>query len=93
MKNNSFSIPIYLKPTFSGVFTISKALYILIFRAFNLCSSFVLFHQEIVKLKNILKKKFYSSNAIDICVKNFSDRLFIERKIFALKSKNYHLLA
>ena len=35
MKNNSFSTPTCLKPTFSGVFTISKALYVLIFRAFN----------------------------------------------------------
>ena len=53
-ENNSFPNSIYHKSAFSGVFTNFESFNLLrVFRAFNLCSSFELFHQEIVKLKDI----------------------------------------
>ena len=81
-------INLYHKPTFSGFFTNfesfiplsykSNLLNMLLFRTFNLCSSFELFHQQIVKLKLIYKKNGYP-NSIDTCIKRFLD--FSLRKI------------
>ena len=63
---NSFSTSVYRKPTFSGVFTNFESfiplsyktglILTLLFRAFNLCSSFELFHKELVTLKIYLKE-------------------------------------
>ena len=64
-ENNIFTISVYRKLTFSGVFTNFESFipnsykYALIFtllhRAFKLCSNFELFHQEIENLKNIFR--------------------------------------
>ena len=56
-------------------------------RAFNLCSSFELFHQEILKLKDIFKRNGYPSSFIGNCVKRFLDKVFIEKKTFLTASK------
>ena len=63
--NNTFMTSLYHKPSFSGVITnfgsfILKLykynlLFTLLHRAFKLCSNFECFHQEIDKLKTILK--------------------------------------
>ena len=94
---NSFSTSVYRKPTFSGVFTNFDSfiplsyktglIWSLLYRAFSLCSSFELLHQEILKLKDILKRNGYPISFIDKCVKRFLDKVFIEKKTFLTASK------
>ena len=93
---NSF-IFVYRKPTFSGVFTNFDSfiplsyktglIWSLLCRAFSLCSSFELFHQEILKLKDIFKRNGYPTSFIDNCVKTFLDTVFIKKKTFLTASK------
>ena len=54
----------------------------LLYRAFSLCSKFELFHQEILKLKDIFKRNGHPATFIDNCVKKFLDKVFIEKKTF-----------
>ena len=94
---NSFSTSVYCKPTFSGVFTNfgsfiplsckTGLIWSLLYRAFSLCSSFELLHQEILKLKDIFKRNGYPISFIDKCVKRFLDKIFIEKKTFLTSSK------
>ena len=94
---NSFSTSVYRKPTFSGVFTNFDSfiplsyktglIWLLLYRAFSLCSSFELFHQEILKLKDIFKRNGYPTSFIDNCVKRFLDKVYIEKKTFLTASK------
>ena len=88
---------VYRKPTFSGAFTNfdsyiplsykSGLISSLLYRAFKLCSNFELSHQEIIFLKDILKRNGYPSNFIDKCVKTFLDKIFIEKKVFSVAQK------
>ena len=92
-----FSTNIYRKVTFSGVFTNfesfipisykSNLIFMLLFRAFKLCSTFELFHQEILNLKDIFKRNGYPGNFIDVCIKRYLNQVFIEKKIYALAPK------
>ena len=94
---NSFSTSVYRKPTFSGVFTNFDSffplscktgfIWSLLYRAFSLCSSFELLHQEILKLKDIFKRNGYPISFIDKRVKRFLDKVFIEKKAFLTVSK------
>ena len=94
---NSFCTSVYRKPTFSGVFTNFESyiplsyktglILTLLFRAFSLCSSFEIFHQEILKLKEIFKRNGYPSSFIDNCVKRFLDKVYIRKKVFFSVSK------
>ena len=94
---NSFSTSVYRKPTFSGVFTNFDSfiplsyktglIWSLLYRAFSLCSSFELLHQEILKLKDIFKRNGYPISFIDKCVKRFLDKVFVEKKTFLTASK------
>ena len=87
---NSFSTSVYRKPTFSGIFTNCDSfiplsyktllIWSLLYRAFSLCSSFELFRQEILKLKDIFKRNGYPISFIDKCVKRVLDKVFIEKK-------------
>ena len=95
--NNSFSTSIYRKVTFSGVFTNFESfnslsyklnlIFMLLFRAFKLCSNVELFHQEILNLKDIFKRNGYPYNFIDICIKRFLSNIFIDKKVYALAPK------
>ena len=94
---NSFSTSVYRKHTFSGVFTNFDSfiplsyktglIWSLLYRAFSLCSSFELLHQEILKLKDIFKRNGYRISFIDKCVKRFLDKVFVEKKTFLTASK------
>ena len=93
----SFSTSVYRKPTFSGVFTNFDSfiplsykaglIWSLSFRAFSLCSIFELFHQEILKLKDIFKRNGYHTSFINNCVKRFLDKVFIKKNTFLTASK------
>ena len=59
----------------------------LLHRAFSLCSSFELLHQEILKLKDIFKRNGYPISFIDKCVERFLDKVFVKKKTFLTASK------
>ena len=70
--SNSFSTSIHGKVAFSGVFTNfesfisvsckSNLIFTLLYRAFKLCSNFVVpFHQENLNLKDIFKRNVHST--------------------------------
>ena len=60
----------------------------LLVRAFELCSNFKLFLQEIINLKGIFKRNGYPCNFIDISIKRFLNYIFIDKKTYAIAPKN-----
>ena len=75
------STTVYRKPTFSGLY-LQWASFVpkkykrglvngLLHRAWRICSSFELFHQEVIFLKDILQKNGYPYTFIDQCVRTF----------------------
>ncbi len=51
-------------------------MFTLLCRAYNICSSFQFFHNEIVKIKSFLQKNGYPLPLIDVCVSKFLNKLF-----------------
>ena len=96
-KANAFETSIYRKPTFSGVYlnfssyvpeTYKKGLVnCLLFRIYNLCSSWSLIHEEIKNVKKILIRNKYPLNFIDICIKKFLDKCLVEKPTEEEKSQ------
>ena len=90
-KNNKLTTSVYRKPTFSGVFTNFKSfiptvykiglVYTLLYRCFNITSSYEKFHNEINALKQILKLKGYPTQFIDRCIKQFLQKLYVTKAI------------
>ena len=82
---------VYRKPTFTGVYThfhsFLPSLYkfgllsTILFRYFSICSSFQLFHLEIVEFKKIFAKNGYSSTFIDTCIQKFLNKIFVKKII------------
>ena len=77
--NNQFITSVFRKATFSGVFTNFQnfmsvsykfgLVHTLLHRSFSICSSNEKFHEEILLLKEILKKNEYPQFFIDKCIK------------------------
>ena len=75
-----FSTSLFRKQTFTGLYTnfasLSPTRYktnlvrILVFRAFYICSSFVNFHKEIVRIKEILRANCFPVTLIDNVIRN-----------------------
>ena len=101
-QSNSFSTSVFRKPTFSGVFTNFSSympktyklglVYTLIFRCFNLCSSYENFHKEISELKEIFKKNGYPSDFIDFCIKKFLNKLYTKKQVYLTAEKKKLLI-
>ena len=80
-ENNKFATSVYLKPTFSGVFTNLESfipdmhkrglIETLLHRSFRFCSSYQNFHREIETLKSIFKHNNYSQNFVNQCIRSF----------------------
>ena len=80
---------IYRKSTFTGVYTHFQSflpsvykvglLSTLLFRYFSICSSYALFHLEVVKFKEIFLRNGYPSSFIDQCIRKFLDKIFIKK--------------
>ena len=88
---------VYRKPIFSEVFTnfgsfIPKSykytlLFTLLHSAFRLCSSFECFHQKFDKLKTIFENNNYPKSFLDLCIKKYSEKVFIKKKLVLKASK------
>ena len=94
-ENNKVTTSVHRKPTFSGVFTSFKSfiptvqklclVYTLLYRWFNITSSFEKFHNEINALTLIFKLNGYAIQLIDRCINGFFKK-FMKLKPFKILS-------
>lgn len=85
-EDDHFSTTIHRKPTFTGLYTNFRSclpnrykvglLNTLIHRAFEICSTYKLFHEELEKLKHYLKANCFDAKLIDSVVKTFLNKRF-----------------
>ena len=100
-KGNRFSTSVYRKKTSVGLFThfnsftpISYKIALvrfLIYRAFKISSSYIIFHNELEKVKILLQKNMYPKSVIDNQIKTFLDKQFtVDSGIISKKQKTLH---
>ena len=85
-RSNGFSTSVYRKPTFIGLFTNFDSfiplsfkrnlVYCLLDRYFKICSSYQVFHLEVLQLKNLLLSNGYPSALFEHCLSGFLDKIF-----------------
>ena len=88
-RNGGITTSVYRKPTFTGIYTHANSflpsiykfglLSTILFRYFSLCSTFSLFHKEIVEFKSIFLKNGYSLKIIDNCLQKFLSKIFAKK--------------
>ena len=96
-QNNQLKTSVYRKPTFSGVFTHYESyidqsykkllIFTLLFRCYSLCSDYTLFHLEVEKLREILKKNSYPSRIIELSIRTFLNRLYVPKQVYSTAPK------
>ena len=96
-REDSFLTSLYRKPTFSGIylnfFSYAPLVYkkglisCLLFRIFNISSTWSLIHDEISKLKHILIKNRYPINLIDFCITKYREKLICKRRLVTTVSQ------
>ena len=79
--NNTLEPSIFRKPTFSGVYTNfnsflpteykRKLLRTFLYRTYNICSSYLQIHEEIIHLKSVWQKNSFPLSFIDNCINTF----------------------
>ena len=79
--NNTLETSIFRKPTFSGVYTNfnsflpteykRKLLRTFLYRTYNICSSYLQIHEEIIHLKSVWQKNSFPLSFIDNCINTF----------------------
>ena len=84
-EQGKFTITIYLKPTFSGIYSNFESflpsvykfgmVYTLAYRCFHICSNWTQFHTELTFLKGIFQNNGYPENVIDKCFKKFLNNI------------------
>ena len=89
--DGKFITSVYRKPTFTGVYTHFESflpsvykfglLSTLLYRYFSICSSYALFHLEVLQFKKIFLMNGYPSSFIDSCIRKFLDKIFIKKDI------------
>ena len=89
--DGSLCTSIYRKPTFSGLYlrwdsfvpkTFKKGLVNgLLCRAWRLCSNYILFHSEVLFIRETLKSNGYPVTFLDSCIKKFLDKQFTPDEI------------
>ena len=68
-------------------------IYTLVDRYFRICSSWSMFHQQLIPLREIFQKNGYPDNFIDRCFKLFLNRIHIlKEKIPTVKTKPLRLV-
>ena len=88
-EGTNFSTSLYRKKTFTGLYTdfasLSPDKYkanlisVLVYRAFHICSTYQNFHDEIVRIKEILFKNCFPRSLTDRIIKSFLDKRFAPR--------------
>ena len=102
-EQGEFITSVYRKPTFSGVYTHFDSflpdtykigmIYTLANRCFRICSSWSMFHQQLILLREIFKKNGNPENFIDRCFKLFLDRIHIlKEKVPTVEKKPLRLV-
>ena len=101
-QNNQLKTSVYRKPTFSGVFTHYESyidqsykkslIFTLLFRCYSLCSDYTLFHLEVEKLREILKKNSYPSSIIEFSIRTFLNRLYVPKQVYSTAPKKELLI-
>ena len=102
-EQGEFTTSVYRKPTFSGVYTHFDSflpdtykigmIYTLANRCFRICSSWSMFHQQLILLREIFKKNGYPENFIDRCFKLLLDRIHIlKEKVPTVEKKPLRLV-
>ena len=100
--NGQIQTSVYRKPTFTGVYThfysflpsIYKfgLLSTILFRYFSICSSFKLFHLEVLEFKKIFLKNGYPLKIVDVCIQKFLKKMFSEKVIVhTVPKKDYFI--
>ena len=97
-----FSTSVFLKATFSGVFTNSGSFIFesyktdLIFTSrfccFTICSDMQSFHLEVEQLRQTFKCNNYPVGLIDQCVKTFLNKIYVPKRILITVPKKYFLI-
>ena len=101
-QNNQLKTSVYRKPTFSGVFThyesyidqsYKRSLIItLLSRCYSICSDYTLFHLDVEKLKEILKKNSYPSGIMEVSIRTFLNRLNVPKQVYLTVPKKELLI-
>ena len=103
-RNDGFmSTSVYRKPTFTGVYTHYSSfipsvykiglLSTILFRYFSICSTYQLFHLEVVKFKSIFLKNGYPLGVLDKSVSKFLETLFRKKiPICTVPKKDYTIV-
>ena len=102
-EQGKFVTSVYRKPTFSGVYTHFDSflpdtykigmIYTLINKCFQICSSWLMFHQQLILLREIFQKNGYPENFIDSCFKLFLFRLhIIKEKVPTVEENSLRLI-
>ena len=101
-QNNQLKTSVYKKPTFSGVYTHYESyidqsykkslIFTLLFRCYSLCSDYTLFHLEVEKLREILKKNSYPSGIVELSIRTFLTRLYVPKKVYSTAPKKELLI-
>ena len=100
-EKNRFSTSVYRKKTSIGLFTQFHSftpmsykiglIRCLIHRAFKISSSYIIFHNELEKIKILLQKNMYPKSVIDNQIKTFLDKQFtVDSGTTSEKQKTLH---
>ena len=102
-EKDKFTISVYRKPTFHGIYTHFDSflpscnkiglLHTLLYRCFRICSDWTKFHLELVKLTDDFNNNGYPENFIDKCFKVFLDNKYrIQEKVITMPRKTLFLV-
>ena len=94
---------VYRKPTFTGLYTHFHSflpsmykfglLSTILFRYFSLCSTYAIFHQEILNFKKIFLKNGFSLSFIEKSIKIFLNKIFVKKVLVdTVPKRNYNIV-
>ena len=100
-ENDNFYTSVYRKPTFSGLYTNYESyisdnykkglIYTLLFRIFTLCIDWHKFDDEVIFLRDTLRKNLYPCYFIDKCIKIFLSKQLRPTKIVSEPKKEFKI--
>ena len=101
-EGNKFASSVYRKPTFTGVYTNFKSflplkykvglIHTLLYRIYNICSSFEHIVKEINNLKIIMRKNGYPVNIVDKCILKFFNKIYTKKEVVQTVEKKKLIL-